>query len=172
VTAEKLAGARVVAFAGPRAKFTAAEFEALKAHLARGGGVLLLLGEGGEARADTNVNFLLEQCGVAVNADAVVRSVYYKFPHPKEVVVAQGVVNREVLRVLGKAATAGDDAPGAEPPRLSFVYPFGSTLTVQKPAVAVLSTGPVSLPVNRPVCAFYQHPVREPEGAGARASPD
>ena len=39
---------------------------------------------------------------------------------------------------------------------LSFVYPFGATLTVQKPAVAVLSSGSVSYPQNRPVCAFYQ----------------
>lgn len=37
---------------------------------------------------------------------------------------------------------------------LSFVYPFGATLTVQKPAVTVLSSGSTSTPVNRPVCAF------------------
>ena len=38
---------------------------------------------------------------------------------------------------------------------LNFVYPFGATLNVVKPAVPVLSTGTVSLPVNRPVCAFH-----------------
>ena len=38
---------------------------------------------------------------------------------------------------------------------LNFVYPFGATLNVVKPAVPVLSSGTVSLPVNRPVCAFY-----------------
>ena len=37
---------------------------------------------------------------------------------------------------------------------LNFVYPYGATLTVQKPAVAVLSSGSTSYPVNRPVCAF------------------
>ncbi|GFS93324.1 intraflagellar transport protein 52 homolog [Trichonephila clavipes] len=41
---------------------------------------------------------------------------------------------------------------------LSFLYPYGATLNVAKPAVAVLSTGSVSFPLNRPVCAFYQHP--------------
>ena len=35
------------------------------------------------------------------------------------------------------------------------MYPFGATLNVVKPAVPVLSTGTVSLPVNRPVCAFH-----------------
>jgi len=38
---------------------------------------------------------------------------------------------------------------------LTFVYPFGATLNVAKPAVAVLSSGSVSYPLNRPVCAFY-----------------
>jgi len=38
---------------------------------------------------------------------------------------------------------------------LTFVYPFGATLNVAKPAVAVLSSGSVSYPLHRPVCAFY-----------------
>ena len=37
---------------------------------------------------------------------------------------------------------------------LSFVYPHGSTLTVQKPSTAILSSGSTSYPLNRPVCAF------------------
>ena len=40
---------------------------------------------------------------------------------------------------------------------LSFVYPNGATLNVAKPAVPVLSSGSVSFPLNRPVCAFYTH---------------
>lgn len=38
---------------------------------------------------------------------------------------------------------------------LTFVYPFGATLNVMKPAVAVLSTGSVCFPLNRPILAFY-----------------
>lgn len=43
---------------------------------------------------------------------------------------------------------------------LTFVYPFGATLNVMKPAVAILSTGSICFPLNRPVLAFYQHEVR------------
>lgn len=43
---------------------------------------------------------------------------------------------------------------------LTFVYPYGATLSVMKPAVAVLSTGSVCFPLNRPVLAFYQVKVR------------
>lgn len=43
---------------------------------------------------------------------------------------------------------------------LTFVYPYGATLSVIKPAVAVLSTGSVCFPLNRPVLAFHQGMVR------------
>lgn len=42
---------------------------------------------------------------------------------------------------------------------LTFVYPFGATLNVMRPAVAILSTGSVCFPLNRPILAFYQHEV-------------
>lgn len=38
---------------------------------------------------------------------------------------------------------------------MSFVYPFGATLTVDKRAISVLSTGSVCFPLNRPICAFH-----------------
>ena len=37
---------------------------------------------------------------------------------------------------------------------LRFVYPYGSTLTCQRPAVPVLSSGYISYPLNRPITAF------------------
>lgn len=40
------------------------------------------------------------------------------------------------------------------------MYPYGATLSVMKPAVAVLSTGSVCFPLNRPVLGFYQGKVR------------
>ena len=44
---------------------------------------MFMLGEGGEGRYGTNINYLLEQFGMAVNSDSVVRTVYYKYLHPK-----------------------------------------------------------------------------------------
>lgn len=40
---------------------------------------------------------------------------------------------------------------------IAFLYPFGATLNVVKPAVAVLSSGIASFPSCRPVCAFYEN---------------
>ena len=78
------------------------QFEALQAYMDDGGAVLMMLGEGGESKFDTNVNFFLEQYGILVNSDAVVRSSYYKYHHPKECLVSNGVVNREINRAAGK----------------------------------------------------------------------
>lgn len=78
ITLEKLAGAAAVVFAGPREKFTSAEFVALGKFLDSGGSILLMIGEGGESKFETNFNFFLENYGIVVNTDAVVRSSYYK----------------------------------------------------------------------------------------------
>ncbi|KAK5623242.1 Intraflagellar transport protein 52 [Crenichthys baileyi] len=99
---EKLKGVKLWITAGPREKFTASELEVLKHYLDGGGNMLVMLGEGGEMRYDTNINFLLEEFGIMVNNDAVVRNVYYKYFHPKEALVSNGVLNREISRAAGK----------------------------------------------------------------------
>ena len=38
---------------------------------------------------------------------------------------------------------------------MNFVYPYGSTLIVKKPAFSVMSSGPISYPTNRPLAAAY-----------------
>uniref|UniRef100_A0A087X6K9 Intraflagellar transport 52 homolog (Chlamydomonas) n=1 Tax=Poecilia formosa TaxID=48698 RepID=A0A087X6K9_POEFO len=158
LSVEKLKGVKLWITAGPREKFTASELEVLKHYLDGGGNMLVMLGEGGEMKYDTNINFLLEEFGIMVNsADAVVRNVYYKYFHPKEALVSNGVLNREISRAAGKVVTGviEDEAIGNNTQALTFVYPFGATLSVMKPAVAVLSTGSVCFPLNRPVLAFY-----------------
>ncbi|XP_054883621.1 intraflagellar transport protein 52 homolog [Poeciliopsis prolifica] len=157
LSVEKLRGVKLWITAGPREKFTASELEVLKHYLDGGGNMLVMLGEGGEMKYDTNINFLLEEFGIMVNNDAVVRNVYYKYFHPKEALVSNGVLNREISRAAGKVVTGviEDESIGNNAQALTFVYPFGATLSVMKPAVAVLSTGSVCFPLNRPVLAFY-----------------
>ena len=42
---------------------------------------------------------------------------------------------------------------------LTFVYPYGATMTVQSPAHPVLSSGPISYPLNRPIAGVWEHHV-------------
>merc|ERR1711865_1022030 len=158
LTLDTLKDASVAIFGGPQDMFTTPEFECIKQYLAEGGNVMLMLGEGGETKFGTNVNYLLEEYGISVNSDAVVRTVYHKsatnfnrYLHPKEVFINTGVLNREVSKGAKKQAEqSGDDS-------LPFVYPYGATLNVQKPAVPILSTGFISHPLNRPVAAVFTH---------------
>ena len=38
---------------------------------------------------------------------------------------------------------------------LAFLYPYGASLNVQKPAIPILSSGHTSYPLNRPIAAIY-----------------
>ncbi|CAH1774851.1 unnamed protein product [Owenia fusiformis] len=155
ITEEKLCDGRVFVLTGSREKFTSSEFDAMKKYVEQGGSILVMLGEGGESRFDTNINFLLEDYGIMVNNDAVVRTSFYKYYHPKEALVSNGVLNRAISKAAGKVLMVGDeDENNAQ--ALTFLYPYGATLNVIKPATAILSTGTVSFPVNRPICGIYK----------------
>jgi hypothetical protein len=38
--------------------------------------------------------------GIFVNSDAVIRTVYHKYHHPKEALISNGVVNQEIARLV------------------------------------------------------------------------
>ena len=62
-------------------------------------------------------------------------------------------VCREINKAAGKQVSGLlEDSEGE---CMSFLYPYGATLNVEKPSIAVLSSGSVSFPLNRPVCAFH-----------------
>ena len=130
------------------------------------------MNEGGEQKLETNINALLEQVGISVNSDSVIRKHFYKYLHPKEAYIGNGCLNKELVRVANGEAKQQKSAPGKYAKRirdvkdelterdenggLKFVYPYGSTLNVRNPAQVILSSGPISFPANRPVGAFYK----------------
>ena len=83
VSRDRLADADLLVFGGPSEPFTTAEFDDLKSYLQNGGRVMVMMGDGGEKQSGTNMNYLLEEFGMSVNADSVLRSVYYKYVHRK-----------------------------------------------------------------------------------------
>lgn len=172
---DSLRHAAVLVFGCPQQRFTTSEFEALRGFVRGGGGLLVLLQEGGERRAATNINYLLEEFGIVINNDAVIRTAHHKYMHPKEVLVRDGILHRGLLLGGDGSITGGKRRPtdeealdatgggvgGSSRGGLDFVYPHGATLTVQKPAVPILSSGKISYPVNCPLGAVWSQ-----EGAG------
>lgn len=125
----------------------------------KGGSVLFQLGEGGEQKFNTNINFLLEQWGIYINNDAVIRTVFYKYFHPKEVCIQNGILNRAINQAAGIPipGSSGFSIGNSRSSKnsLVFVYPYGASLNVEKPAIPILSSGYISYPLNRPVGAVY-----------------
>ena len=59
INLDTLLQSRVFVIAGPREKFTETEINNLKKYIEGGGSILVMLGEGGEKKFGTNINFLL-----------------------------------------------------------------------------------------------------------------
>ncbi|BHF75117.1 Intraflagellar transport protein 52 [Sparganum proliferum] len=73
----------------------------------------------------------------------------------KEALIPNGILNRTIAESTGKASLFPGIDEFSPKQALQFVYAFGATLNVAKPAIALLSTGSVAFPLNRPVCAVY-----------------
>uniref|UniRef100_A0A182JWG9 Uncharacterized protein n=1 Tax=Anopheles christyi TaxID=43041 RepID=A0A182JWG9_9DIPT len=159
ITPEILKSANVFVLAGPQEKFTETEFQHLKDYIKDGGRLLLLLGEGGEVQFNTNVNFLLEDYGMTINNDVVVRPQYYKYFHPKEALISGGVscdsMNNLLLETSKSILTSFDFMDDKY--KVEFVYPFGATMNIISPANVLLTTGPVVYPFNRPLAGYFQN---------------
>jgi intraflagellar transport protein 52 len=90
--------ANLLLLGGPRLPFNAQELQDIRRYIDEGGRALILMAEGGEQKLGTNINAMLEQLGISVNSDSVIRRTFYKYLHPKEAYVANGVLNNELVR--------------------------------------------------------------------------
>ena len=59
---------------------------------------MLMMAEGGEQKSNTNINAMLEQVGISVNSDSVIRKTFHKYLHPKEAFVGNGCLNEELVK--------------------------------------------------------------------------
>jgi len=167
IAADVICNAKCLVFGNPRQEFSPAELDVLKQYVEEGGSMLFLFREtDGKKEHETNANLLLEQFGLGVNNDALVRTVYYRYHHPKETLVVDGVMNSSMTKAAlarserqskSKSSTIGSDGTDRKKKdKLEFVFPYGSTLAIQKPAVPLLSSGHIAYPLNRPIAGVWQ----------------
>ena len=53
------------------------QFDVMKRYMDGGGSILVMTGEGGESRFDTNINFFLEEFGINVNTGMLVNEILF-----------------------------------------------------------------------------------------------
>ena len=158
----------VLLFGAPQEKFDKEEIEYLQNYLENGKSIIFLLSETMNESTISSINNLLKNYGITVEHTPVVRTSHYKYFHPKNVFISDGVIHSDILKAKqASKVTKGDGEEesfaslkkrktNSTESNLSFVYPHGLTINVEPPSVGLLSSGQVSFPVNRPVAAAWK----------------
>ena len=165
---QKLKQAKLVVFSGPTVPFKEEDIKVIDQYIEQGGNVLFLSQDGGDKNSRSNLNSILAKYSIVISNNSVIRTTYFKYFHPKEALITNGVLHEDFLRVVNKeekeetmsAFTNNmnlEDREGAESQTyqgFKFVYPFGTSLVSKQPAIQILNTGSVCFPVNAPVFAY------------------
>eukprot|EP00913_Durusdinium_trenchii_P009857 g9253.t2 len=134
ISLERLKAANLVIFAGPREMFSSDEFTAIKDYLSEGGSILFLVGEGGEGKSNTNVNYLLEEFGMSGVASVLpclallcrTRSANSAWQHIKFIKAGFKVPNdRTIVDVSGFARHEHQHFFNETDLQIAFPDPFG-----------------------------------------------
>eukprot|EP00892_Ulva_mutabilis_P004601 jgi/Ulvmu1/2512/UM138_0016.1 len=157
-------GMAVLVLGNPSKSLSIAERQKLVDFIVDGGNLVVAAGDGGFK--GSNINDMLQLFGISVNADSVLRLMIHKYYHPKEALIPDGVVNRAITQTFseqrqGKKPSSGRSINRTDVHRSSldmpeFVYPYGCTLSLEEPAIALLSSGIVSCPPRACVAALSQ----------------
>lgn len=83
---------------GPRLPFNAQELQDIRRYIEEGGRCVIMMTEGGENKQNTNINAMLEQVGISVNSDSVIRKTFHKYLHPKEAFIGNGCLSEELVK--------------------------------------------------------------------------
>ena len=98
ITLKRLKECNMLLLGGPRLPFNAQELQDIRRYVDEGGKVVVMMAEGGENKLNTNINALLEQVGMSVNTDCVIRKTFHKYLHPKEAFIGNGCLSEELVK--------------------------------------------------------------------------
>lgn len=115
-----------------------------------------------------NYNAFLANFDIRLHNDVVIRSNYYKYFHPKEAFITNGELNRDITKfvnsetgreetVARKYMVADEMDEDQNETCISFVYPYGCTLSTKGNAISLLTTGTVCLPSGATILALNKH---------------
>ena len=159
---DKIKLANIFIIGEPKATFTQEEIDILKRYFEEGGNLLIMEGEGGDSKNNTNLNEFLKDYGIQFHSDSVVRTSYYKYLHPKECYIDTLKVHPDFLRTIKNVNKKrkidlldNDNEEDDDDSLLKIVYPFGQSIDIDsngKNLACVFNSGIISYPLNRPLC--------------------
>ena len=97
---EKIRHANLFVIGEPKALFTPDEINILKQYLEEGGNLLIIQGEQGDTKNNTNLNNFLKDYGLSFHGDSVVRTAFYKYFHPKQCLIDTLTVHPGFLKTI------------------------------------------------------------------------
>jgi len=164
---DTLEGVRTLILASPSARFDAAEIKAIKEFISEGGSLFIMAQEGGEDNPNQFISKFTSEFGIVINNDSVVRTAYRKdYFHPKEVFIGRASLTSELDKYSGKSENnaAGlnledqdeeheENEDSSSGGLINLIYPFGCTLSLEKPATPLITSGKMSFPANRALLA-------------------
>ena len=167
ISSDRLKDCDLLIIGSPQTRFVDDELRVLKDYINNGGSLAVFSSEGAAQSPESNLNELLADFGITVERTTLVRAVYHKYLHPKHALIQNGIVQPEIgdekytpLNMKNRSRQQrqiGNQDDGMEPIMpLPFVYPNGTTLTVQSPAYTLLSSGSTSYPVDCPIAAAWE----------------
>jgi hypothetical protein len=95
-------GMAVLVSGNPSRSLSTSEQQKLVDFIVDGGHLVVAASAGG--CAGTNFNDMLSLFGITVNQDAVIRSAFHKYFHPKEVFITDGIVSRNTVDSIERTA--------------------------------------------------------------------
>ncbi len=168
ITASQLKECEILVIASPQSQFSDEELRVLKEYVDGGGSLAVFSSEAGTQSSQSNLNELTQMFGIGIDKTTLVRTVYCKYLHPKHALIQNGIVQPEIgfekftpintphKRHQERQTVLNQDVGIDSSMSLSFVYPNGTTLSVQSPAYTLLSSGSTSYPVDCPIAAAWE----------------
>ena len=157
---DKIKQSSIFVIGGAKSTFNPQELDILRQFLEEGGSMLIFQGEGGDEKYGTNLNDFLKDYGITFHGDSVVRTSYYKYPHPKECFIDTMKVHPEFLRSIKNVNKQkkidlldNDDDDTGDDALLKIIYPFGQSLDTKENVSVIFNSGIIAYPLNRPLCA-------------------
>ena len=171
LTPSQLADCQLLIIASPQTAFVEEEITTINDYVSTGGSLAIFSSEEGLQLPESNLNDLICDFGICIEKTTLVRATYHKYLHPKQALIQNGIVQPEIgvekftplndtnkrrQQSLQQTVSLGP-TPGIDPSMsLSFVYPNGTTLSVQSPAYTLLTSGSTSYPVDCPIAAAWE----------------